>query len=293
MTQQAEAYRFFKGHAEDWQGKASDELYSVIQDRHRAVHHCIDKYPTSASLLDIGCGTGQLAIEATEKGYTAKGIDFAEEMIQICDRNRKAANSKAEFELVSIFDFNPQKQYDIISAQGFIEYISLPQLTEFLNKAHDMTAENGSISIGSRNRLFNLCTQNSYTLLENDLGTVETLIKEATLISAADSQEKMIQDLRTLKGKLVQPDQHPLTGIGVKTRYQFTPSDLLHKIESAGFEVQAIYPVHYHGFMPDLLQDEHLQRFKCEIAETVSSTFQLNHRLIGQSSSFVMEARKK
>ena len=81
MKQQDQTKNFFKGHASEWQTKATDEVYSVIKDRHRAAHQTLSQYSKGSSLLDVGCGTGQLAIESVANGYNALGIDFAEEMI--------------------------------------------------------------------------------------------------------------------------------------------------------------------------------------------------------------------
>ena len=43
---------------------------------------------------------------------------------------------------------------------------------------------------------------------------------------------------------------HPITDIEVETRYQFTKSDLMHKIERHGIKVTNIYPVNYQKFNP-------------------------------------------
>jgi len=84
--QQDQAKSFFKGHASEWQRKAAARVYSLINDRHRAVHRTLDQYSVGSGLLDVGCGAGQLAIEAASKGYEAIGIGFAEEMISIAKK---------------------------------------------------------------------------------------------------------------------------------------------------------------------------------------------------------------
>ena len=44
----------------------------------------------------------------------------------IIQATKNAANQKSEakFQTGSIFEFSPQEKYDVISAMGFIEYIS-------------------------------------------------------------------------------------------------------------------------------------------------------------------------
>ena len=84
---------------------------------------------------------------------------------------------------------------------------------------------------------------------------------------------------------------HPITGIGVETRFQFTPSDLLHKVEEVGFEVTNIYPINYHAFNP-MIDNEDVSLMRKQIAELISSEHQSDFRYLPNSSSFVIEAKK-
>lgn len=298
VDQQKQTKDFFKNHADTWQLKASDEVYSVITDRHRAAHRTLAKYPRGSGLLDVGCGTGQLAIEADSNGFQAVGVDFAEEMIEVAKRNAREAGSSAQFQSASIFDYRPQNSYHVISAMGFIEYISLEQLDDFLAFCFNNTTNEGSVSIGSRNRLFNLTTFNEYTDLEKNLGTINELFEEASICTNSNSLEEFIQNLREFSGlsDLVQNHTHPLTGIEVGTRYQFTPSDLMLKVERHGFTVTNIYPVNYHSFHPKLdeaiLNAENILSWRKKIAELVSLDGLNDFRFIPNSSSFVLEASK-
>ena len=277
MKQQDQTKKFFKGHATDWQNKATDEVYSVINDRHRAVHLTLSNYENGSRLLDVGCGTGQLAIEASAKGFYTLGLDFAEEMISQAEVNAVNQKSDAQFKTGSIFDFVPKEKYHVISALGFIEYISLEQLDEFLSFCNSNTTDDGSISIGSRNRLFNLITFNAYTEIEKKLGTIDKLFEEASICVSSKSNEEFITAMREYTGSrlLIQNNSHPITGIEVGTRYQFTPSDLMYKIEKHGFKVSNIYPVHYHAFHPVINNDNFLNHRK-QISEMVSKISKMN-----------------
>ncbi|MDA7546258.1 class I SAM-dependent methyltransferase [Alphaproteobacteria bacterium] len=293
MKQQEQAKTFFKDHAFEWQKKASDRVYNVIDDRHRAVHKTLSNYKKNSSLLDIGCGTGQLAIEAVANGYFALGVDFAEEMIEQAKINALKSKSSAKFEIETIFDFYPKNKFDVISAMGFIEYISLQQLDFLLNFCYKNTNNKGSVSIGSRNRLFNLTTFNEYTKLEEKLGSINELMDESSICFSSENKIEFLNAMRNYIGSagLIQNESHPLTSIGVETRYQFTPSDLMHRIEKHGFEVTNIYPVNYHAFSPSIKKEE-IFLFRKNIAKIVSEEYQTDFSLIPNSSSFVMEAIK-
>jgi len=293
MNQQDQTKSFFKGHANSWQKKATDDVYGVINDRHRAVHRTLSQYPQGSSLLDVGCGTGQLAIEAAENGFNAHGVDFAEEMISIANSNIVESGCNVSFEVGSVFEYKPTRKYDVISAMGFIEYISLDQLGDYLEFCYKNLDDGGAISVGSRNRLFNITTFNEYTEIERRLGAIDELITESSIALSAHDITEFLEKLRSYVGSssIVQNETHPITGIDVETRFQFTPSDLLHKVEKAGFEVTNIYPVNYHAFNPVIVDDK-IYELRRQISEMISSEFQVDFRYLPNSSSYVMEAKK-
>lgn len=293
MSQQDQTYHFFKSHAKAWQVKAEDDVYSTIHNRHLAVFETMKKYPDGSSLLDIGCGTGQLAIEASNNNWQSLGIDFAEDMIKIAKENNNRVSASAEFICDSIFKFKSEKSFEVISAQGFIEYISLEQLEEFLAFLKSICTKGGAVAIGSRNRLFNVHSINQFTQIEKDLGTLPSLIEEAIALHTSDSQEEAIKCIQNLKSEYVQPDKHPLTGIGVDTRYQFTPSDLASKLENAGFTVTSLYPVHLHPFPVNVMDNSEVMNVHKEVARFASEKMITNQRLVPYSSSYVIEAINK
>ncbi len=293
--QQQQAQAFFKGHADQWQEKSTDRVYSLIADRHRAVHQTLGLYPKSSYFLDVGCGTGQLAIEASEKGYLATGIDYAEEMIEVCRANAKQQASNAKFELSSMFDYSPQQRFEVISAQGFIEYLALPELSDFFGFLRRHLKPGGSVAIGSRNRLFNLFSLNEFTKLEVDLGNYESLLQESMVVREADSQEQLIQQLLELyrNQNVTLPADHKFTGIDVSTRHQFSPGDLIARFDREGFAAKRIFPVHFHAFVPQDNFPPDLLEMRKNIANAISIQFQDSYQLLQQSSSFVVEARLK
>ena len=294
MTNQStQTYSYFNAKAVEWQEKAATDSYHAIRDRQRAALTTLSKLNPESKVLDVGCGTGQLSIEVSHRGHQAIGIDFAEEMIEIARKNNLEAGGSAEFVNASIFDFQPELRFNLISAQGFIEYISESDLIRFLEFLHQFTHKGGAIAIGSRNRLFNLVTFNDFSRMEYDLGQVTTLFDEAILLSNCPTHSALVSKLRTMKSELAMPKQHPGTGIDINTRFQFTPGELTRKIEEYGFSVTAIYPVNYHSFPPAACQNPKLQEIRKSLASTVSENFQGEHRLLPFSSSFVIEAFRK
>jgi SAM-dependent methyltransferase len=241
--------------------------------------------------LDVGCGTGQLVIEAARLGLSAEGNDFAAEMVVQCEANAKAAGVSAKFFGGSFFDaqFEPQS-YDVISALGFIEYISPDETDEFLLRSFNMLRPGGAIAVGSRNRLFNAFSLNDFTRLEAEMGVLTTLIAEATVLHQNATIEAALLALRRFERVDPQFDRHPVTGIPVETRYQFTPADLIYRMRRCGLRAETLYPVHYHG-LPTSIKGS-FSEFHSEIASRVGEIGLHDHRFVPLSSTFVIAGRR-
>lgn len=291
--QQNQTLDYFRSNVADWQSKATSTSYSVIEDRHRAVKHAVARHGNVLDFLDVGCGTGQLCIELSQGGVRSFGIDFAPEMIEKCIENAKVAGITAEFKCASAFErvFEPSS-FDVVSAQGFIEYITFDQLDDFLATAHQVLRNGGTLAVGNRNRLFNAHSLNEYTSMEAELGLLGLLMEEAVLIEKSSSQDQAIQQLLRLEHVYGHPVSHPETGIKVDTRYQYAPSEMIKKFTSFGFHVERLYPINFHAFPSALLTVDAYMQLHLQLASLVSDTQFEAHQLLPYCSSFVISATK-
>ncbi len=251
--QQAQTLDYFKKHAGEWKEKAisdSEQRFNVIKYRNQYVLDVIVSRAVTRSVLDIGCGTGDLVCDIAEMGIPATGIDFSDEMIDIARNEARLRDlPEAVFTCQSIFDYDfSSNMYDVIAANGFVEYISYGERDRFFELAYQGLNPGGSLVIGSRNRLFNLFSLNSYTEKEISQGTADQLLEEAVAIASTSDITQLV-DLETAP---LQPmdTEHTDTGIGVTTRYQYTPVQLMRLLSASGFSVRQIFPVHIHGVNP-------------------------------------------
>jgi len=292
--QQEKTKDFFEGASKEWSDSAkisSKSLVNVIKQRNKYVEKTALKYlKKPARLLDIGCGTGDLVITLLKKGFDAFGIDFASSMI---DTSKKEALSKnlslKHFILNSFFDYHTNKKFDLISANGFIEYISQRELRKFSEKSYQMLKNNGFLVVGSRNRLFNVFSYNDYTEQEIQNNTILNLIEECMVFN----NTKKFNDL--LKSSYKQSlsrnlKKHQDTGIGVETRYQYTPFQLISLFQNQGFELIDLYPINIHLFTVGA------RRIEPKLHDLISNQIQKERSLflplIPQSSSFMLTVRK-
>ena len=293
MNQQKQTLNYFNKNAADWNSKASSGQFSVIDNRHNAVLEVMKKYKERGRFLDVGCGTGQLAIEAAKNGWNSVGVDYAEPMIEICKENSALSEGNVEFQCGSIFDFQINaSEYTVVSAQGFIEYISLEELDTFLSLVSRGLEVGGAVALGSRNRLFNLHSLNEFSSLEMRLNTVHMLMRESIVLQSAGTQVQALEQLGELNYEYDHPDTHPETGVKVDKRIQFSPSDLIKRLVRHGLVPTGIFPVHFHGLPLSLTGDEMLRTLHSELAELVSKQYINSHAFVPFSSSFVLEAKK-
>lgn len=293
MDQQEQTRQYFRSASDVWQSRSVNLSgdYSIIEGRNRAVLDVVDAAESVQRFLDVGCGTGQLVIDVATRGIEAEGNDFADEMITQCEENSKAANSSAKFMGGSFFDVPfDNNAYGVISAQGFIEYLSPDEMTEFYQRSFDMLHPGGSLVVGSRNRLFNAFSLNDFTTLEAGLGTLNTLVLEAVALQTSTSQEEAFEAMRRYERIDPQPKSHPVTGVPVDTRHQYAPSDLIYRLRHCGFEPKTIFPVHYHGIGPSV-KDEHPE-LHSQLAHIIADLGVRNQRLVPLCSTYVLEVQK-
>jgi 2-polyprenyl-3-methyl-5-hydroxy-6-metoxy-1,4-benzoquinol methylase len=287
--QEKQTLKYFDEHADDWHALAvgKDDKYNVIAGRNAAVLRAVDAMSGVNRLLDVGCGSGQLVIAAAKSGIAATGIDFAPEMIRQCEDNRRQAGVEAQFSCLSFFDLPVQDDsYDVVSAQGFIEYVSSQETDLFLARSFSLLRKGGVLVVGSRNRLFNLHSFNDYTRTELNLGTVEQLTAEAIALHESTSPQSAFEALRPHERAYPQPERHPNTGIAVEQRHQYSPAELIKRAQAVGFTPWNLFPVHFHG-IPTYLKDQ-IPRLHVEIANVVEARAAADLRLVPYCSTFVL-----
>lgn len=292
--QQRQAKKVFNEGADAWQKQSQySESYSLIEHRNSIVMSELLEYPKCARLLDVGCGSGQLVIEACGNSYAATGIDYAREMIQHCLENATSAGVDADFQLGSIFDLSfAGSQFEVISALGFIEYLSQSELEEFFKLVGQLLTDSGRLLIGTRNRLFNVTTLNQFTQIEIELDTFDSLVQQALVFQDANLLNQGFEFLARFAEIQRQPETHPETGgIRVDTRYQYSPGELYHRLDCAGYDIDQIYPVHYHPFPPGFKSDHPDEHAR--VATYAQHHGARDKRLIPWCSTLVISARRK
>ena len=245
--QQKQTKLFFEKDARNWKIKSDvskNKLLNTIQERNFYVINQIKKLKIN-SLIDVGCGTGDLSYDASKIIKKSVGIDFSKNMIKLAQNSFKRKN--LEFFTKDFFKINTNESFDCLSANGFIEYISLKHIDKFLKISKKIVKRNKFIIFGTRNRLFNLFSLNKFS--ENEFK--KTSFKKFYEESIALNHIKFGNFIKLKKNKFEEVlFKQPKTGINVDKRHQFSPLQLVDILKKNNWEPLDFYPINYHPVVP-------------------------------------------
>jgi len=120
--------------------------YDQLIDKFRFVLKTLELTP-SDSLLDIGCGRGELVIYHALQGGNAVGVDFSEDAIRLAEEKAKELGSPCRFIISSFQDIPENEIYDRIISLDFIEHISAGEAGIFMRKCHKLLKDGGRLLI--------------------------------------------------------------------------------------------------------------------------------------------------
>ncbi|MDA3615977.1 class I SAM-dependent DNA methyltransferase [Polluticaenibacter yanchengensis] len=98
--------------------------------------------PDNASVLDIGCGPGNISryLYNAKPGLKISGMDMSPNMIELAKKNIPAGS----FSVLAIQEIHTlAKKYDGIVAGFCIPYLSLEEVSYLIGNIHNLISENG------------------------------------------------------------------------------------------------------------------------------------------------------
>jgi len=108
--------------------------------------------PFEASVIDVGCGTGQLACFLAIKGRRVLGVDYSQRSLALaCALKERLALGSVEFERANVLDWDqPSESFDYVFCNGVLHHTSDPY-GGFRNLVA-ITRPGGRIVVGLYNR---------------------------------------------------------------------------------------------------------------------------------------------
>ena len=102
----------------DWDSKLYDKQHHFVSDYGSDVLQWFAPKP-GEKILDVGCGTGQLAAQIVESGATVLGIDASKEMIE----SAEASYPNINFEVVDATKLPYSESFDAIFSNATFHWI--------------------------------------------------------------------------------------------------------------------------------------------------------------------------
>jgi 2-polyprenyl-3-methyl-5-hydroxy-6-metoxy-1,4-benzoquinol methylase len=104
----------------------------------------VNKYTSRGSLLDIGCGTGNLSIEFAKLGYDVVATDLSEEMLNIVDYRAKQEEVDIDIEIYDLLDPIDYEFDVVIASMDVLNHLSDLEDVEFgFTNIYNSISDNG------------------------------------------------------------------------------------------------------------------------------------------------------
>jgi SAM-dependent methyltransferase len=254
---------YFDRHAERWvqAAYAGDTRFPIGPERVRlALEGVAPAFRAGASLVDLGCGGGQLCLDAAELGWRVTGVDVAPAMIE---EARELCEGRDVDLRVAAFDQSgfPDASFDAVTALGLIEY--LPGDSALFEEARRLLRPGGRFAVSCRNRLYNLVSANRYTERELASGEAPALLAELEDALGRSGGEEIralgealaeagaeLAEAAEDDGALAPPDLHEHTTAFAEERRQHTPAALEAGAREAGLRPVETLALHPHPLPP-------------------------------------------
>ena len=143
--------------------KYGNESWKAIQLRPHATHtnayddtfRLLRKTIPSGSILEVGCGSGRLAVALAEKGYDVLGYDLSDVRIELATKvvqeNYPHLASKLNFVAGDVDDLIPGQKngFDCVILCAVLEHVPDPFV--LLRQCYERTGHNGHIIVSVPN----------------------------------------------------------------------------------------------------------------------------------------------
>ncbi|MFQ5665586.1 MAG: corrinoid protein-associated methyltransferase CpaM [Candidatus Binatia bacterium] len=146
-------------------------------------------------VLDIGCGTGALALRAAARGATVKGIDVNAEMLEIAKRDAHKAGVEGRVELaemgVAELEGEQSESYDAVTSGLCFSELSPDELAYTLKQIRRILKPGGLLLVADEVRPRRILRRLFHTLVRAPLALVTYIITQQTTHPVAGLAEKL------------------------------------------------------------------------------------------------------
>ncbi len=190
---------WFDEYNKEWLVRAYDQSdydYPVGRHRLRILLKALEKEDLrEKSILDIGCGGGDVSFALAQKGASVIGIDMSDNMLKVANARKaevkETLSGKVEFRKENIQALSTAisgEKFDYIIAFGLIGYLESDE--QFFRIIGGLSKANTILFLSCRNELFNVTSISPNTVEEIKRENILNLIEEMDMYYSKDIPEE-------------------------------------------------------------------------------------------------------
>lgn len=186
------------------------------------------QFTRPGKVIDLGCGTGRLALTLARENFQVLAVDLSAEMLRIVGEKATAAGLHLDRVQANLVDLDglADGSFDyaacLFSTLGLIA--GAAERTRFLRHVHRLLVPGGMFVVHVHNRWFNVWTRHGRRLLARDVWDSWTG--------------------RGVAGDYLMPGHH---GIPALPMHLFTRREIQRTLTEAGFRSEEVQPVSVHA----------------------------------------------
>ncbi|MDI2128930.1 class I SAM-dependent methyltransferase [Yinghuangia seranimata] len=108
-----------------WNAKQYDSNFSFVSQYGRGVVELLAPR-ADERILDLGCGTGDLAVEIAATGAVVHGVDGDPEMIRTAREKHGSAPGAPSFEVVDVYELSVAEPFDAVFSNAVLHWLTRP-----------------------------------------------------------------------------------------------------------------------------------------------------------------------
>jgi len=101
----------------------------------------------TATVFDLGCGSGHLLVALAQDNFDVYGIDVSESSIEQAKLDLQPFSKSGHVEHGDVLDYKPPAKFDIIVMDNVIEHLVPDETPDILSKCYDMLGQEGYLVV--------------------------------------------------------------------------------------------------------------------------------------------------